>query len=57
MITIDITIFMLAVIIGMGIIYSSNEPIEILIKYPNGKDKTIYVDNENVCYRYVRKDL
>jgi len=55
--TIDITIFIISVIIGIGIIYISNEPTQILIKYPNGTDKTIYVDKENVCYRYVKKEL
>ena len=54
---INIKIFIISVIIGLGIIYISNEPTQILIKYPNGSDKTIYVDNENVCYQYVRKDL
>ena len=54
---IDITVFIVTIIIGIGLIYITNEPTEILIKYPNGEDNIIYVDNKDVCYKYIKTNI
>jgi hypothetical protein len=48
--TINIQLLLISILIGVGIIYIFSPKPEIIIKMPN--EKNIYVDTNNVCYRY-----
>ena len=48
-------ILLISIIIGIGIIYIISPKPEIIIKLPN--EKNIYIDTNNVCYKYEKKYL
>jgi len=52
---IQIELLLIFIIIGIGIIYIFSSKAEIIIKLPN--EKNIYIDNNNVCYKYEKKYL
>ena len=52
---IQIELLLISIIIGVGIIYIFSPKAEIIIKLPN--EKNIYIDNNNVCYKYEKKYL
>ena len=45
-----IELLLLFIIIGVGIIYVLAPKPEIILKMPN--EKNIYIDTDNVCYKY-----
>jgi hypothetical protein len=47
---IRIELLLVTIIIGVGIIYVFSPSPEILLKYPNNSN--IYIDTNNVCYKY-----
>ena len=48
-----IELFLLFIIIGVAIMYVLSEKTQILIKLPN--EKTVYIDEKNVCYKYEKE--
>jgi hypothetical protein len=50
---INIELLIISIIFGVGIIYVYSPAPEVIIKYPN--EKNIYIDNNDVCYRYDKK--
>jgi hypothetical protein len=52
---INFNLFFMSILIGISIIYILNPQPEMLLKYPN--DKNIYIDNNNVCYKYKKNYL
>ena len=56
---IDTFWFLLALFIGLAYTYMYTAPPRVVIKYPtpfNVKD-TVYVDENNVCYKYKIKEV
>jgi hypothetical protein len=53
--TIRLEILLLFIIIGVGIIYAFSPQPQVILKYPN--DKNVYIDDKNVCYKYIKKYL
>lgn len=47
---INIELLLISIIIGIGLMYVFSPKPEIIIKMPN--DKNIYIDTNNVCYKY-----
>ena len=47
---INIELLLISIIIGIGIIYMYSPKPEIILKMPN--DKNIFIDTNNVCYKY-----
>jgi hypothetical protein len=47
---INIELLLITIIIGIGIIYVFSPKPEIILKIPN--EKNIYIDTNNVCYKY-----
>ncbi len=50
-----IELLLVCIIIGIGIIYILSPKPEVIIKLPN--DKNIYIDTNNVCYKYEKNYL
>ena len=48
-----IELLLISIIIGIGIMYVFTPKAEIILKLPN--EKNIYIDNNDVCYRYDKK--
>jgi hypothetical protein len=48
-----IELFLLFIIIGVAVMYILSEKTQVLIKYPN--EKTVYIDEKNVCYKYKKE--
>lgn len=48
-----IELLLVTIIIGIGIMYVLSPKPEIILKLPN--EKNIYVDTNNVCYKYKKK--
>lgn len=46
-------LLLVCIIIGIGMIYILSPKSEVIIKLPN--DKNIYIDTNNVCYKYEKK--
>lgn len=56
---IDPFVFLISLFIGLMYTYITTPPPRIVIKYPtpfNIKD-TVYVDENNVCYKYMIKEV
>ena len=51
-----IELLLVSLIIGVGIMYILLPRPNIILKYPTD-DKTMYIDNNNVCYKYEKKYL
>ena len=47
---INIELLLISIIIGVGIMYVFTPKPEIILKMPN--EKNIYIDTNNVCYKY-----
>jgi hypothetical protein len=47
---INVELLLISIIIGVGIIYVYSPKTEIILKLPN--DKNIFIDTNNVCYKY-----
>ena len=52
---IRLELLLISIIIGIGIIYILAPKPEIILKYPN--EQNIYIDENNVCYKYSKKYL
>jgi hypothetical protein len=50
-----IELLLISVIIGIGMMYVFSPKPEIILKLPNEKD--IFVDTNNICYKYKKKYL
>lgn len=50
MIKINVELLLISIILGIGLIYIFTPKSEIIIKMPN--EKNIYIDTNNVCYKY-----
>jgi len=50
---INIKLLLLSILIGIIIIYIINPQPQVIFKYPN--EKNIYIDENNVCYKYKKK--
>ena len=48
-----IELLLICVIIGVGFMYLFSPKPEIILKLPN--ERNIYVDTNNVCYKYKKK--
>lgn len=48
-----IELFLLFIIIGVAIMYVMSDKTQVLIKMPN--EKTVYIDEKNVCYKYQKE--
>ncbi len=48
-----IELLLLCIIIGIGFMYIFTPKPEIILKLPN--ESNIYVDTNNVCYKYKKK--
>ena len=53
--TINIEILLICILIGVGYIYIISPTPEIILKYPT--ESTVYIDTNNVCYKYKKKYL
>jgi hypothetical protein len=51
--------FFLSLFLTMFILYITCPSPKIILKYPNVKDSTsdLYIDDNNICYRYHRKEI
>lgn len=47
---INIELLLISIVIGIGLMYIFSPKPEIILKMPN--DKNIYIDTNNVCYKY-----
>ncbi len=47
---INTELLLISIIIGVGLMYVYAPKPEIILKMPN--DKNIYIDTNNVCYKY-----
>ena len=52
---INIELLLISIIIGIGLMYIFAPKPEIILKMPN--DKNIYIDTNNVCYKYKKTDI
>ena len=52
---INIELLLISIIFGVGMIYIFAPKPEIILKMPN--EKNIYIDTNNVCYRYKKKHI
>lgn len=52
---INIELLLIFIIIGIGIMYAIAPKPEIILKIPNEKD--IFIDTNNVCYKYKKTYL
>lgn len=50
---IKLDLLLVAVIIGISIIYIFSPKAEVILKMPN--ESNIYIDNNNVCYKYTKE--
>jgi hypothetical protein len=50
-----IELLLISIIIGVGMIYVFAPKPKIILKMPN--EKNIYIDTNNVCYKYEKKYL
>jgi hypothetical protein len=50
---INMKLLLLSILIGIIIIYIINPQPQVIFKYPN--EKNIYIDENNVCYKYQKK--
>jgi hypothetical protein len=49
---INLNLMLFAIILGICIMYILKPKPEIILKMPN--ESNIYIDNNNVCYKYVK---
>jgi hypothetical protein len=52
---IKLELLLISILIGVAIIYIFAPKPEIILKLPN--ESNIYIDNNNVCYKYYKKYL
>jgi hypothetical protein len=52
---VNISLLLITILIGIFIMYTNAPKPEIILKMPN--ESNIYIDNNNVCYKYVKKYL
>ena len=52
---IKLELLLISILIGIAIIYINAPKPEIILKLPN--ESNIYIDNNNVCYKYSKKYL
>ena len=54
-----ISVFLLSVAVTFLILYLISPKPEVILKYPNTDKKLsdLYMDNNNVCYRYKTKEV
>ena len=52
---INLELLLISILIGIAIIYIYSPKPEIILKLPN--ESNIYIDNNNVCYKYSKKYL
>lgn len=50
---INLDILLVAIIIGISIMYIFNPKPQVILKMPN--ESNIYIDNNNVCYKYAKE--
>ena len=50
---IKLDLLLVAIIIGISIIYIFSPIPEVILKMPN--ESNIYIDNNNVCYKYAKE--
>lgn len=50
---INIELLLITILIGIAIIYIFLPKPEVILKLPN--ESNIYIDNNNVCYKYIKK--
>ncbi len=57
MIKIDLMIFAISLFIGLFLVYITAPKPNIIFKYPtlNNINDTVYIDENNKCYKYVPK--
>ena len=52
---IKLELLLISILIGVAIIYVFSPKSEVILKLPN--ESNIYIDNNNVCYKYSKKYL
>jgi len=50
---INFNLLLITILIGISIMYIFNPKPEVILKMPN--ETNIYIDNNNVCYRYTKE--
>lgn len=50
---INLDLLLVTIIIGISIMYIFNPKPEVILKMPN--ESNIYIDNNNVCYKYAKE--
>ena len=50
---INLDLLLVTIIIGISIMYIFNPKPEVILKMPN--ESNIYIDNNNVCYKYSKE--
>lgn len=50
---INLELLFIAIIIGISFMYIYAPKPEIILKMPN--ESNVYIDNNNVCYKYVKE--
>jgi len=55
----DVFYFVLSMFLGFFVVYMITPVPKLVIKYPNIKnpDDTLYMDDNNVCYRYKKEKV
>lgn len=51
----NLDLLLIAIIIGISIMYIFAPKPEVILKMPN--ESNIYIDNNNVCYKYAKEYL
>lgn len=52
---VNLNLLLVTILIGICIMYINSPDPQIILKMPN--DSNIYIDNNNVCYKYIKKYL
>ena len=50
---INLDLLLVTIIVGISIMYIFNPKPEVILKMPN--ESNIYIDNNNVCYKYAKE--
>ena len=59
MVEINLYIFFISLFIGLFVVYITSPKPQIIIKYPTLENimTTTYIDESNICYKYISKEI
>ena len=59
MIKFNFVYFIIAFFVGIFFVYLTTPKPQVIIKYPTieNSDSTVYIDESNLCYKYIPKEV